>query len=163
MSDQERYTIEEAEQQFARSTNGLVWKYLEKKERSEVDNDEMLTAAHTSLYHWSKIGKNVHAQRGHWLLARVYTVLGESQLALRYAHRCLEITNRFPDEMQDFDIAYAYEAMARANALAGNIESARNYYEMSSKAGEGLSNPEDKDIFMKDLRGGDWYDLKSFG
>lgn len=160
MNDQTVITIEEAHSQIAKSSNGLVWQNLEKKHRTPEEDSEMLTAAHTSLFHWLKIGTHAHAQRGNWLLARVYTVLGEPRLAMKYANLCLELTNQFKDEMQDFDIAYAFEAIARSNALAGNLEQARSYYEMSMKAGEVLSSPEDIKIFMKDLRGGKWYGLQ---
>lgn len=82
----------------------------------------MLHASHASLYHWLQVGTGSHHQRGEWMIAHVLTVLGNGNEAVRHANRCLELTEAHSDLMEDFDLAYAYEAMARSTALAGNIE-----------------------------------------
>ena len=59
--------------------------------------------------------------------------------------------------MEDFDIAYGYEGMARALALAGQQDEARKYKALAQAAGEAILDPEDKEIFMADLLAGEWY------
>jgi len=54
-----------------------------------------------------KLEPGVHAQRGQWLLAHVYTVLEQPDLAMQHASRCMEFTEVNPTEMKDFDLAYA--------------------------------------------------------
>jgi hypothetical protein len=93
------------------------------------------------------------------MIVRVYTVLGDAAAALQHAQRCLELSEAHRGLMEDFDIAFAYEAMARANALAGNRAVARQYLEMAQNAGNAIANPEDKSIFQGDLQGGEWYGL----
>jgi hypothetical protein len=99
-------------------------------------------------------------QRGEWLMARVHTVLGETAPALQHARRSLELSEAYRDQMKDFDIAYAYEGMARANALGGDRATARQYLEKAEAAGRAIADPEDKEIFMGDLEGGAWYGIR---
>ena len=120
----------------------------------------MLLAAHTSLYHWLQIGTAVNAQRGHWLLLRVYILLGLSQNAVEHALRCQEITENKPEEMQDYDLAFAQETLARAYALVGDKVKAQEYLELAEKLGQAIQDKEDKDIFTGDLNSGDWYIIK---
>lgn len=76
MGDEKKYSITEAHQQFAKSTNHRVWDLLDLSSRTEAEEEELLLAASTSLYHWLQVGTAVHAQRGHWMLSRVHVVLG---------------------------------------------------------------------------------------
>lgn len=120
----------------------------------------MVAAAFGSHYHWLQIGDEVNQQRGEWMIARVYTVLGDEHMAVKHASRCLEITEEFKDKMADFDIAYAYEGIARASALAGKVDEAKGYLDLAEKAGEEISDSEDKKIFQGDLQGGDWHGIR---
>jgi tetratricopeptide (TPR) repeat protein len=160
MSATERYTLEEAQIEFAKRTNGQVWKLLEKTDRTPAEDEEMECAAFASLYHWLQAGTQVHHQRGEWLIAHVYTILGEAESALKHANRCLELTEAYKNQMEDFDIAYAYEGMARANALSGNIEAAEKFLGLAESAGEEISDAESKKIFMGDLNSGAWHGIK---
>lgn len=159
MSEEQRYTLEEAHTEFAKQSNGQVWKLLEKTDRSHEEDEVMERAAFASLYHWTYAGTEIHHQRGEWMIAHVYTVLGEAGPALKHAQRCLELTEAHKDHMGDFDIAYAHEAMARANALAGEADSAKKHLELAKAAGEAIADEEDKAWFMGDLDGGEWYGL----
>jgi hypothetical protein len=157
MTEPERYTLEEAQRKFAMATNGLVWKLLDQPQRSPDDDAAMLRAAYTSLHHWLQAGTAVHAQRGEWLLAHVYAVLKDAAASLRHALRCQALTEAHPAEMKDFDRAYALEAIARANALAGNLTDARQFHAQAAAAGEAIANEEDRAIFTGDFKGGEWF------
>ncbi len=157
MIEQEKYTLQEAHAAFAQQLNGQVWQLLEQSERSRDDEEVMEYAAIASLFHWMQAGTAVHRQRGEWLIARVYTVLGQAGLALRHAQRCFERTEANPGLMEDFDRAYACEGLARALALSGDRPQARKYYELAKAAGEIIENAENKAIFTGDLAGGEWY------
>ena len=159
MTEPEKFTLEAAQKEFAKKTNGRVWQLLGQATRTSAEDDEMLLTAQASLYHWQQAGTAVHAQRGHWLLAHVYTLLGDSALALKHAARCLEIAEGHPAEMEDFDIAYAYEGLARANALGGNTAEAKVYFDLAKAAGEKISDREGKDIFLGDFQIGPWFGI----
>jgi tetratricopeptide (TPR) repeat protein len=160
MDTQKTYSLEDAHVEFAKRSNGRVWELLDKPDRTEDEDEEMVLDAHASLYHWSFAGTEVHRQRGEWMIARVYTVLGEADQALKHANRCLELTERYKEKMRDFDVAYAHEGISRALALKGNREEAREYLDLARSAGEKISGDEDKEIFMGDLNGGEWYGIK---
>jgi hypothetical protein len=157
VSEEERYTLAEAHEHFAKQTNGQVWGLLEKDDRTPAEDELMEFAAITSLYHWLQAGTVVHQQRGEWMAAHVYTVLGNGPMAMRHANRCLELTEQNKGEMEDFDIAYAYEGVARANALIGDAAVAGKYLESAKAAGEEIADAESKEYFVGDLAGGDWY------
>jgi hypothetical protein len=159
MSEEERYTLEEAHREFGKRTNGRVWNLLAKPDRTAADDEEMVLNAYASHYHWLQIGTEVNQQRGEWLIAHVYTLQGKADLALGHAERCLQITEAHRDQMADFDIAYGYEGIARAKALAGKQEEAAKYREMARSAGEAIDDSEDKEIFMGDWNSGPWFDL----
>jgi hypothetical protein len=59
--------------------------------------------------------------------------------------------------MADFDHAYAYECLARANALAGKPAESEAYYKLAEEAGHRIASMEDQAMFLDDLKGGDWY------
>jgi len=160
MNDNKTYTLDEAHLHFAKTINGEVWELLQKPERSPADDERMLAAAFASAYHWLHAGTSVNQQRAEWLIARVHTVLGHAEAALRHAARCLELTQTFPDLMQDFDRAYAFEGLARAQALAGDLEQAKKYHQLAGESGQAIADAEDRRIFQDDLRGGDWHGLR---
>ena len=118
MSENKNFTEAEAQLHFAKQFNGKIWELLEKPKRT-LDEDELLVDyTHASLAHWRAAGTGVHLQRGVWMLARVYTVLGNAQMAIQYAERCIELTDQHKALLSDFDFAFANECMARAQASA---------------------------------------------
>ncbi len=126
-----------------------VWSLLEKRDRDQADDDRMLHAAHASRFHWGEIGEPINFARGEWQVSRVYAVLGRGEPALFHARRCLEICQAH--EIGDFDLAFAYAALARASAVAGQSEEATRYAERARLAGEQITEQDDRDIFLADL------------
>jgi len=160
MGEEQKYTLPEAHQEFAKKTNGRVWELLDKPNRTTSKNEEMLLAAYASLYHWSKAGTVVNIQRGYWMVGKVYLSLGQKQSALDAALRCQELTDNNQAEMKDFDLAFAEELLARAYAFSGDQAEAKKHFQLAAELGENIQDPEDKNIFLGDLHGGEWYQLK---
>jgi tetratricopeptide (TPR) repeat protein len=157
MSENNREKLEETHLQFAKNTNKRVWDLLEQPERSVTEDEEMLLAAYTSLYHWTKAGTTVHFQRGCWMLSRVYLTLNREDDALEWALKCQEISEKVPVEMEVFDLAFAQEGLARAYALTGDLVKVKKHYDLAVELGENIKDPEDKKIFLNDLQGGNWF------
>ena len=154
---EEKYSLEEAHRRFAKSCNQRVWELLDSTPRTPAMSEEMLLAAQASLYHWLQVGAALNVQRGHWLLAHVYTVLHEPAGAMKHATRCLEVTKAHMSEMKDFDIAFAFEAMARTYAMIGDMMNGKEYYDLARRVGQALKDPQDKQIFMGDFSHGEWF------
>ena len=146
---------DERSKALAIDLNNLVWKLLSKKERNDLDNSRLINAAHASCYFWEMAGTPVNIARGEWLISRVYSVLGLSESALYHARKSLQICQDC-GLAQDFDIAYAYEGLARSYAIAGNRHEFERYFQMASEAGEKISLPEDKRLFFEDFKSEPW-------
>ena len=160
MSEEKRFTLNEAKLEIAKKINGLVWTLLEKPDRSNAEDWEMLPASHASLYHWLQVGTGLHHQRGEWLVSPVRTVLGNGNEAVVHADRCLELKEYYNNLMEDFDFAFAYESAAGANALAGISKDAGKFIERAKSAGEAIAIEEDRVIFFNEFDGGDWYGMR---
>jgi hypothetical protein len=126
-----------------------VWSLLEQPDRDHAADDTMLHAAHASRYHWGEVGAPVNLARGEWQVSRVYAVLGRAEPALHHARRCLEICEAHG--IGDFDLAFAYEALARASAVAGQDRERDQYVEVARQAGERIAEEDDRVIFFGDL------------
>jgi hypothetical protein len=159
MPDSDHLSLVEAHRHFATATNGEVWRLLEQPDRTPANDEQMLAAAFASLYHWLHAGTTVHHQRSLWLISRVYGVLGNGAGARDYAQRCLALTEAESHTLADFDVAYGYEGMARAHALAGNHAEAYRYRALAQSAGEAIADDEDRAIFAGDLAAGPWAGL----
>lgn len=127
----------------------LTWDLMDKTDRSPVETDRMIHAAHASRYHWEIVGQPVNLARGEWQVSRVYAILQRAEPCLFHAGRCLQIT--LDHNLQDFDLAFAYESMARAYRLAGNAPETENYLSLAEKAGAKIKDPEDRSYFMGEL------------
>ena len=93
-----------------------------------------------------------------WLISHVYAVLNRLEAALYHARRCLDLCQE--PNVKDFDIAYGYEAMARAYALLGQRADCEKYLTLAQEAGERIQDPEDQEIFLGDFTGGPWYGMR---
>jgi hypothetical protein len=126
-----------------------VWRLLESRE----DDERMLHAAHASAYHWSEAPECEprNRARSEWQVSRVYAVLGRAEPAVHHAQRCLEICEANADNMEDWDLPFAYEALARAHDVAGDTEEARRSEQRARELGEQIGDPEDREQLAKAL------------
>jgi hypothetical protein len=120
-----------------------VWRLMQTRE----DDERLLHAAHASAYHWSEAPEcePKNRARSEWQVSRVYTVLGRPEPALHHARRCLEICEADPDNLEDWDLPFAYEALARAHKVAGDAAEMERYLAMAREAGADLADPEDRE------------------
>lgn len=131
--------------------NNQTWSLLDKKDRSEQDDIRMINYAKASLYHWRKSDKYsiVNEQRGKWLISHVFAILWKSDEALSYAKQTLKITE--DNNLKDFDLAYAYEAMARAYSISDNKHESKEWYNKAKISGDLIEGEKDKEYFLLDL------------
>ncbi|HEX9260588.1 MAG TPA: SRPBCC domain-containing protein [Acidimicrobiales bacterium] len=150
----------EVHRTFGISLNNRVWAELSRNDRSGDDDARMVDAAHASLWHWAQCGTEVNLQRGEWLCAHVYTVLGRAEPAMHHATRTMAHTEAAPEGLEDFDHFYAALGMARALACAGRVDEARPWKEKASALLDGVVDPIDKEICEGDLASGPWFGLE---
>lgn len=127
-----------------------VWTLIETADRTAAQTDEMIHAAHASRYHWWRADAGPeHLARGEWQCSRVYAVLGRGEPALWHARRCLEICEA--NGIGDWDLAFAYEALARASRVAGDLDQAAQFVTRAREAAEKIADPEDRELLRSDL------------
>ena len=140
---------EKVHKKFAVNLFNHTWDLMGKKDRTKEEDDEMIHSAHASRHHWGQIGTTTHFERGEWQISRVYAILNRPDPALYHATRCLEICKE--NHIGDWDIAFAYEALARAYNVAGKKTEAKKYLDLGKEAGKKIAKKEDKDYFNSEL------------
>lgn len=129
----------------------LVWRLLEKPDRTREDDETMTHAAHASRFYWGESGTAVNWARGDWQLSRVYATVGRAEPALHHALRCLDLCLEHAEEMEPFDLPYAYEALARAHAVAGDPAQASHFLALARQTAERIEDADDRELFLADL------------
>ncbi|HXZ57972.1 MAG TPA: hypothetical protein VEG40_10340 [Gaiellaceae bacterium] len=128
-----------------------TWTLMETSDRTAEQDDELLHCAHASAYHWLQAGKLGNRVRSEWQCARAYTVLARPEPALHHARRCHELAESAPDALEEFDLPFACEALARAHALAGDETEARNWLDRARAAAADVIDDNDRALLEADL------------
>ncbi len=145
----EEILTRDGERQLAARLFNAVWELLEAEDRSTADDDRMLHMAHASRYHWGQVGSAAQLARGEWQCSRVYAALRRTEPCLHHAQRVLDICEAAG--IGDFDLAFAFEALARGHAIAGDAQRARALTERSLAAAEQIADDEDRKLLLADL------------
>lgn len=143
------------------AANNSVWELLDGRDLRPDEVDQLLERAYAAAHHWRRASGStvVNRARAAYLVSRAHAFCGHGELALHHADRCSDLVSDAPDDMADFDHAYAYEARARALACLGRVSEAG---EMQRRAAAVLIADEaDRSIFESDLADGPWFALES--
>jgi hypothetical protein len=73
--------------------------------------------------------------------------MGEN--ALKYAQSCLDLCRE--NNIGDFDLAFAYEALLRASAVLGDKLAFNQYKKFAQDASGKIGKEEDRDYFLSEL------------
>ena len=110
---------------FAIDLFNRSWDLLEQEDRSADEDAEMLAAAFGSAFHWQQVGTAENIALSDHQIAKIASHVGQPALALHYARRALEAIEI--GHFGDWQVAAAYEGMARACAAAGDTRG-RDYW-----------------------------------
>jgi len=143
-------TLEEAHRHFSASCFNHTWDLLDKPERTAAENEEMIQACLTSMWHWGQRPDCTDRERsvGAWQASRVYAVVGQGENALHYAQLSLDYARELPPFFQ----AYAFEALARAEAVLGNTKAARQHLDEAAALTSKVRDAEDRGLLEADLK-----------
>lgn len=128
-----------------------TWTLMEKESRTAAEDDELIHCAHASAFHWLHVGTPANRARSEWQCSRMYTVLRRAEPALHHAQRCLEICEAAPEALEDWDLPFAYEALARAHAIAGNTDEALRYLQLGRAGAAAVADEDDRGLLEADL------------
>jgi hypothetical protein len=103
----------------------------------------MLHKAHTSCFLWRDAKNPLNDARGEWQVSRVYSLLGMGTLALLHGKYSLELC--LNNQIGGFDLAFGYEAVARAHHVLGDREKAAEYKALGFSACERIEDQGDRE------------------
>lgn len=126
-----------------------TWTLLEQEERTAQDEDRMLHSAHASRFHWDNVGTDQHRAIGEWQCSRVYAVLGRGEPALHHARR--SITYAASPGVESWVAASAEEALARALAVAGDLDAAQDARDQALALAGTITDEEDRAVVLADI------------
>lgn len=128
-----------------------AWDLMDKTDRSLDEDEEMLRLSMTSLWHWSQREDctDQHQSIGYWQISRIHALLGRADEARRYGEFCL--AKSAGADVAPFALAYAYEALARAESVAGNAEPRDKYIAESKKVVDTISDADTQKMLLDDL------------
>lgn len=138
----------EEHRKIAATLFNYTWELLE-DDRTPENDDLMISVSHASLFHWRFAGGPLQIARGHWIISRVYSTLKMAESAKYHALQCLNIT--IENNLGNFDLGFAYEAMARSFNVEGNKLDCKKYKTKAMKYAELVENKEDKNWLLKNL------------
>ena len=139
----------EAHRHFSAECFNKAWDLLDKADRTTAEDEEMLRLSQASLWHWTQRDDCTRANLaiGYWQVSRIHAILRRVDEATRYGKLSLECSP--PDS--PFLIAYAYEALARAESVAGNRSKSAQYRAEAQKLAEAIAEAEEREQVLKDL------------
>lgn len=144
--------MQQAHQHFSAACFNDCWNYIDKKDRSPDDIENMILLANASVWHWKQRTdcQPMNLSVGYWQLSRVYALAGNFDLAQTYANQCLSIG--IDNSLPPFYIGYAYEALARVAFGCKEVQKANILLKEAFAELEKISEPEEKSILETDLK-----------
>jgi cation transport regulator ChaB len=134
---------------LAKATFNKTWEYLDRAERTEDDDREMLAHAAASWYHWRQVGDAKNRSVSDWQMSRVFVVLRKPDLAMSFARACLRLAAE--SELDPVYVGFGHEAVARAAALGGNTALRDEHLAAAQAIVETLTDEEDREVLAADL------------
>jgi len=143
--------LQKAHELFAVSCFNDAWNLIDKPSRTADEDEEMLRLAMTSAWHWTQ-REDCSPQNlsiAYWQISRVHAILGRGAEALRYGQLCLGVSQS--KGIAPFALAYAHEALARAELVLGNRSGMQSQIGAAKKVAEAISDEETKRMLLGDL------------
>jgi len=152
MPDKPDFDLTRAHRYFAAECFNQAWDLMDKPERSPQEDEEMLRLSLASQYHWTQRDDFTPTSQsvGFWQTARIYAMLGQVENARRYGELCLQASQA--EGVPPFYLGYAYEALARAEMVAGERGKMEAFLAEARKAAEAVSDAEARKQLLDDLQ-----------
>ena len=131
---------------LAKTLFNETWDLIDKKDRTEEETITMLHKAHTSCYLWREANNPLNNARGEWQVSHVYSLLGEGRLALLHGTYSLALC--LENSIGGFDLAFGYEAVARAYQALGDSAKQLANKQLGLAACEAIEDKSDLDYTL---------------
>jgi tetratricopeptide (TPR) repeat protein len=151
MPNTPEFDLNKAHKYFSADCFNKAWELIEKHDRTSEEDEHMLRLSMASAWHWTqredRQPKNMSI--AYWQIARIYALLQQAENARRYGQMCLDVS--LGEDIPPFYLGYAYEALARAEMVAGDHEQTQHYLEDAHHAADRVKDAESKAMLLADL------------
>jgi hypothetical protein len=150
MTNTANFDLTEAHRYFAASCFNRVWDLIEKKGRTNKDEQMMVALSQASIFHWSQRPDcdDEKMSIGYWQASRVQSLIGNPIEAARLGEICLSYSRSLPA----FFLAYAHETLARAYKQMGKHQEATQHLAASRQQLPLVKDPANRDQLETDLQ-----------
>lgn len=152
MTDKPDFDVVAAHKYFAASCFNTAWGLMDKPDRTVAEDEEMLRLGMASVWHWTQRSDCApeNLSVGYWQVSRIYTILKRAEDARRYGQLSLEASQA--DGVGPFYRGYAFEALARAEAVAGNRTQMESYLSLAQQAADTIPDADARKMLLDDLK-----------
>lgn len=127
----------------------FTWELIEHPNRTDEEDEMMVNAAHASRLLWGMVGTAVNLSTGEWQISRAYALVLRPEPALHHAANAIRICRE--NGLGDFATGFAYEALARAYGVLGDVESRDTNLQSARACAERISLEEDRVWLLKNI------------
>ncbi|OPL19274.1 MAG: hypothetical protein AVO35_11895 [Candidatus Aegiribacteria sp. MLS_C] len=138
-------------QAFSAGCFNSCWTLIDKGERSEEEDEEMVLLAEASLWHWKQRTDclPLNLSIGYWLASRVHALAGHCDMAREHADRCLRIS--LDEDLPPFYKGYAYEALARSESLSEEEGETRRFLKKARRELAKVKDRQEREMLEADI------------
>jgi hypothetical protein len=143
---------------FGVELNNEVWDLIDNglsEDSPLAEQEHALYAAYASAYHWRQCGTVANHGRGEHLVASAAVAVGLVDVAARHARRYAELIAEHPAAFEDWDRAFAAEALARVASRIGSPDAPKLRAE-AQRAADAVADAEDREIVVARLAAAPW-------
>jgi ATP/maltotriose-dependent transcriptional regulator MalT len=140
-----------AHERFSAECFNSAWDLIDKSDRSPTEDEEMLRLSMASCWHWTQRPDCTDQTRSiaYWQISRIHAILGRADEARRYGKLSLEAAGGV--DVAPFALAYAYEALARAEGVAGNVSERGRHLGEAQEVLERITDADTRQMLSDDL------------
>ena len=143
------FDLAAAHKYFAADCFNKAWDLIERTERTPEDDRLMVALNQASLFHWLNRADctSENLSVGFWQASRIQALLGRTDEARRQAETCLSYSH----SLEPFYVGYAYEALARAEFMAGSSVKGNEHLQNARRHAASVENKDHQAMLLKDL------------
>lgn len=151
MAKKPDFDVNSAHKYFSADCFNQTWDFIDKPTRTKSEEDSMLHLSLASLWHWTQRQDctATNLSIGYWQVSRVFSLLRQADNARHYGELCLDVSQK--EGVLPFYLGYAYEALARAELVAGNLQKMEQHLAQANRTATSISDAEEKKMLLKDL------------
>lgn len=151
MMGKPEFDVDAAHKFFSADCFNRAWELIDKPARTPEEDEQMIRLSLASHWHWTQRSDctQTNTSVAYWQTSRIYALLGQAENARRYGQLCLAASEG--DDVLPFCRGYAYEALARAESVAGNRGKVKEYLQEARRVAETLPDPDTKKRLLGDL------------